>query len=306
MWKKALIAKLSALQIPWEEQVPLSAMTSFQIGGPAALVAKPTSADTLVQLLQLVREGEIPYFLLGKGSNVLASDRGYPGVVIQTGGLQAMSLDGADAITCECGVSLSRLCLFALEHGLSGLEFAYGIPGSVGGAIAMNAGAYGGECKDVLTHCEWVDADGVRRLTEVNELSLSYRHSIFSDTPGCALSARFQLIPDDPAAIRARMDDYMNRRREKQPLQYPSCGSTFKRPVQGYASALIDTCGLKGLQVGGAQVSTKHAGFIVNLGGATAEDVRTLMSRVTDAVLLKTGITLEPEVKLLGFEEEET
>lgn len=294
-----LIKQLQKAGIPLAEQEPMTRRTTFGIGGPALLL-RPRSRAELQAAMTLCREaGEEP-FILGRGSNLLVSDSGISRPVIQLDGdFTAITREG-NTLRCGAGASLIAVCRAAAENGLSGIEWGYGIPGSLGGGVYMNAGAYGGELRDVLTEVTFLDEAGEYRTLPAAELSLSYRHSIFEDRPGTVIvEAVLTLIPGDPAAIRAAMEDYMSRRREKQPLEYGSAGSTFKRPVGNYASALVDQCGLKGLSVGGAEVSRKHAGFIINRGGATAADVRELIAEVQRIVREKTGYTLECEIKYI-------
>lgn len=294
-----LIEQLQKAGIPLAEQEPMTRRTTFGIGGPALLL-RPRSRAELQAAMTLCREsGEEP-FILGRGSNLLVSDSGIARPVIQLDGdFTAITREG-NTLRCGAGASLIAVCRAAAENSLSGIEWGYGIPGSLGGGVYMNAGAYGGEMKDILTEVTFLDEAGEYRTLPAAELSLSYRHSIFEDRPGTVIvGAVLTLIPGDPAAIRAAMEDYMSRRREKQPLEYGSAGSTFKRPVGNYASALVDQCGLKGLSVGGAEVSRKHAGFIINRGGATAADVRELIAEVQRIVREKTGYTLECEIKYI-------
>ncbi|MBC8569526.1 UDP-N-acetylmuramate dehydrogenase [Zongyangia hominis] len=279
---------------------PLSRYTTFHIGGPADVLIKPRSAEALAQVLRLCQETGTSKLILGKGSNLLVSDEGFAGAAICLDRPEGeIRLIGDDLIECDAGVSLKRLCTFAREQGLSGLEFAYGIPGSVGGAVYMNAGAYGGEMSDVLQSARHLDSEGREGCFAGEELKLSYRHSAYTDTDLCILSARFQLTPGDKGEIGAKMDDFLARRKSKQPLEYPSAGSTFKRPAGNYASALIDQCGLKGFRVGGAQVSEKHAGFVINTGGATCRDVKALIAKIQEKVKEQTGYCLECEVKMI-------
>lgn len=294
-----LIEQLQKAGIPLAEQEPMTRRTTFGIGGPALLL-RPRSRAELQAAMTLCREaGEEP-FILGRGSNLLVSDSGISRPVIQLDGdFTAITREGS-TLHCGAGTSLIAVCRAAAENSLSGIEWGYGIPGSLGGGVYMNAGAYGGEMKDILTEVTFLDEAGEYRTLPAAELSLSYRHSIFEDRPGTVIvEAVLTLTPGDPAAIRAAMEDYMSRRREKQPLEYGSAGSTFKRPVGNYASALVDQCGLKGLSVGGAEVSRKHAGFIINRGGATAADVRELIAEVQRIVREKTGYTLECEIKYI-------
>ena len=294
-----LIEQLQKAGIPLAEQEPMTRRTTFGIGGPALLL-RPRSCAELQAAMTLCREaGEEP-FILGRGSNLLVSDSGISRPVIQLDGdFTAITREG-NTLRCGAGASLIAVCRAAAENSLSGIEWGYGIPGSLGGGVYMNAGAYGGELRDVLTEVTFLDEAGEYRTLPAAELSLSYRHSIFEERPGTVIvEAVLTLTPGDPAAIRAAMEDYMSRRREKQPLEYGSAGSTFKRPVGNYASALVDQCGLKGLSVGGAEVSRKHAGFIINRGGATAADVRELIAEVQRIVREKTGYTLECEIKYI-------
>lgn len=294
-----LIEQLQKAGIPLAEQEPMTRRTTFGIGGPALLL-RPRSRAELQAAMTLCREaGEEP-FILGRGSNLLVSDSGISRPVIQLDGdFTAITREG-NTLRCGAGASLIAVCRAAAENSLSGIEWGYGIPGSLGGGVYMNAGAYGGEMRDVLTEVTFLDEAGEYRTLPAAELSLSYRHSIFEDRPGTVIvEAVLTLTPGDPAAIRAAMEDYMSRRREKQPLEYGSAGSTFKRPVGNYASALVDQCGLKGLSVGGAEVSRKHAGFIINREGATAADVRELIAEVQRIVREKTGYTLECEIKYI-------
>lgn len=294
-----LIEQLQKAGIPLAEQEPMTRRTTFGIGGPALLL-RPRSRAELQAAMTLCREaGEEP-FILGRGSNLLVSDSGISRPVIRLDGdFTAITREG-NTLRCGAGASLIAVCRAAAENGLSGIEWGYGIPGSLGGGVYMNAGAYGGEMKDILTEVTFLDEAGEYRTLPAAELSLSYRHSIFEERPGTVIvEAVLTLTHGDPAAIRAAMEDYMSRRREKQPLEYGSAGSTFKRPVGNYASALVDQCGLKGLSVGGAEVSRKHAGFIINRGGATAADVRELIAEVQRIVREKTGYTLECEIKYI-------
>ena len=291
--------QLTALGIAFEEDLPLSGKTSFKIGGVAELVLLPSSVAQLQACVKLCAAHEIKPFTLGNGSNLLVKDSGLDGVVILTEQLQGLELAGTNTITCEAGVNLSVLCNFALQHGLAGLEFAYGIPGSLGGAVVMNAGAYGGEMKDVLHAVQYIDPAGELRELPAEQLELRYRGSVFMQNGGIVCAATVKLQPGDPAEIKSQMDEVMRRRREKQPLEFPSAGSVFKRPEGHYAGALIEQCGLKGRSVGGAQVSEKHAGFIINTGGAKAADVRALIALVQAVVEQETGVLLEPEIKFV-------
>lgn len=284
-----------------ERDVPMSRHTSFRIGGPARRMAFPESREQLVILLGLAEECGVQPFLLGRGTNLLVSDRGLDTLVIKTAE-RMTSIRRLDDVTLEAdaGVLLSRLAVYAQQAGLAGLEFAHGIPGSLGGAVCMNAGAYGGEMKQVLRSAAVLfPEEGVRTLS-CEELKLSYRHSLLTERPeAVVLYAEFALTPGDPEQIRETMRTLMAKRKASQPLEWPSAGSTFKRPEGHFAGTLIDQCGLKGLTVGGAQVSEKHAGFLINRGGATFADMAELIRQVQQRVLEETGVTLEPEVKIV-------
>lgn len=283
---------------PLREAELLSKHTSFRIGGPAEVMAFPHSEEELTDVLAACRAAGVKPRILGGGTNILAPDDGVSGVVILTKGLDRIRLVSDCEIQAGCGASLARLALFAQRHGLTGLEFAHGIPGTVGGGMYMNAGAYGGEMVQTAVSARFLCPDGRIETVAGEAMGLSYRHSAFMEREGVILSARFRLTPGDPEAILARMRELMERRKASQPLDLPSAGSTFKRPVGGYAAALIQEAGLKGLQVGGAAVSWKHSGFVVNLGGATCADVLELMAQVRDRVKANSGIELEPEVRI--------
>lgn len=288
------------LRLTLLENEPMSAHCSFRIGGPARLMACPASASEAAALLHILHEEQAPTELMGKGTNLLVPDTGLDAVVVLVG--EAMSdaeLLPDSRIRAGAGISLAKLAVFAAGCGLSGLEFAHGIPGSLGGAVFMNAGAYGGEMKDVVEEAECADAEGKLEVLSVSELQLSYRHSALEGTGKLVTSATLRLSPGEPEEIRARMRELMEKRRASQPLDLPSAGSTFKRPQGGFAAALIDQAGLKGFAIGGAQVSEKHAGFVVNRGGATFEDVTQLMRHIQKTVFDRSGIMLEPEVRIL-------
>lgn len=304
--------KLAAAGIPFKENEPLAAHCTFKIGGPADVFILPESETQLCAAVALCKAEAVRYYLLGNGSNILFEDAGYHGVVIDTtalkmgiGILENVYHPGAapgevyDAVAAGAGLKLSALCAAALKNGLTGLEFAYGIPGTVGGAVYMNAGAYGGEMKDVLDQVTYLTQDGQIVTEEAAKLDLAYRHSIFEENGGCILSAQFHLKRGDPEAIRARMNELMAKRVEKQPLDKPSAGSTFKRPAGAFAAALIDQCGLRGYRHGGAAVSEKHCGFVVNMGGATCADVLALCDEVRAIVKEKTGYELEKEIRVV-------
>ena len=287
--------------IKFLEHEDLSKHTSFKIGGPAEFFVKPKNKEQVSAVVDYCEKNSVPLLPLGKGSNVLVSDNGINGVVMYFGSdFGKIELIDENTIYCEAGAGLAALCNFALENELTGLEFAYGIPGSVGGAVFMNAGAYGGEIKDVIVYADHVDKNGKAGKFTGEELEMSYRHSVYSGKEYFITGAAFKLKKGEKAEIKAKMDDLIGRRFDKQPMDKPSAGSTFKRPEGAFASALIDQCGLKGYRVGGAEVSTKHAGFVVNIGGATCEDVLRLIKDVQEKVKNDTGFFLEPEVEILG------
>lgn len=281
---------------------PMSRHTSFRVGGPARRMAFPKSGEQLVLLLSFAGECGARPLVIGNGTNLLVPDEGLDRLVIDTSaGLNRIE-PGKEpgTVVAEAGASLARLADFACKQGLTGLEFAHGIPGTVGGAVCMNAGAYGGEMKQVIQGVSVLFPEEGVKLLSNEEMDFGYRHSLLTDCPDAVvLSAVFCLAPGDPAAIRERMRDLMARRKASQPLEWPSAGSTFKRPAGYFAGTLIEQCGLKGLTVGGAQVSEKHAGFIVNKGGATAADVMALIARVQERVFEQTGVRLEPEVRIV-------
>ena len=311
--------RAAAPSLELRQDEPMSQHTTFRVGGPVPIMALPKDEDEVQQVLSIAAlEFGVRPFFMGKGSNLLVSDGGADLLVMKTDGLTRLELleesewpplPNAKTILAGSGVSLARLANFALERGLTGLEFAHGIPGSVGGGVYMNAGAYGGELGQVVSSVSSVSLPGEGFVQEHLDPQFSYRHSVYQEQDDLILRAHFTLTPGDPAEIKAKMDDLAARRRERQPLEYPSAGSTFKRPpaVDGqpvYAAALIERCGLKGLSVGGAQVSEKHAGFVVNRGGATCQDIVKLMAQVQERVFRETGVALEPEVRYLGMEGE--
>ena len=296
-FQRKIAELLSAIELRFNE--PMSNHTSFRIGGPVEVMAFPKNAEELSALLKMSALLDTRPVILGAGTNVLAPDEGIPGLVIcLKDALNGIELIGENVVRVMAGVTMTRVAVFAANLGLSGLEFAHGIPGTVGGGVYMNAGAYGGEIKDICESVEVMDTQGnVRRLTG-EEMCFSYRHSVLEDTGDIVISADFRLVPAAEADIKAKMKELMGKRSASQPLDLPSAGSAFKRPVGGYAAALIDQAGLKGYTVGGAAISTKHAGFAVNLGGASAKDVRDLLQQVSDIVFEKSGIRLEPEVRI--------
>ncbi len=316
--KQLLCIKQICMDVVLDE--PMSKHTSFKIGGKADCFASPSSAESAVALIRYCSENNIPYYVIGNGSNLLVSDKGLRGVVIHIGKnfSDAEMFDknrnyGADnmkiaelagdrkVIACESGALLSYISAFALKQGLTGFEFASGIPGTVGGAAVMNAGAYDGEMSQVLLGCVAYDIDGDKTVfVSGDEQQLSYRNSIYQDNGYVVLRCFIALEKGNSDDIRAKINDLSSRRKEKQPLEYPSAGSTFKRPVGGYAAALIDECGLKGKRVGDACVSEKHAGFVVNMGKASCEDVCSLIKEIQTTVKKEKGVELKPEVKTIG------
>ena len=273
--------------------------TSFKIGGPADIFITVSSEQQLSALLKKCKELDVPYMIIGKGSNLLVSDQGIEGAVISLSGIDFIRADG-EKIICGAGAALSEVCRSALDNSLSGLEFAYGIPGSVGGALYMNAGAYGGQMSDVVISARCVNKDGEVVYVDASEMEFGYRTSLFRRSGLTVVSAELGLRKADKTDIEEKMNGFISRRKSKQPLEYPSGGSFFKRPDGNFAGALIEKCGLKGFSVGGAAVSEKHAGFVINKSGATCEDVMSLSGRVSDIVFEKEGIRLEPEVIFIG------
>ena len=293
--KRMLMRECPDLQLL--EHEPMSRHTTFRVGGPVTLMALPATVEQASFAVRASAEVGLRPFFLGNGSNLLVSDSGCDAFVIKTlNNLCGARVDGT-VIEAESGILLSRLAVLARDNGLSGLEFAHGIPGSLGGAVTMNAGAYDGEMAQVVKEVTYLDRFGT--ICSTTLFDFSYRHSAFSDGDRMILSVKIQLKEDVPEAIQGRMNDLMERRKSKQPLEWPSAGSTFKRPAGYYAAALIDQCGLKGMSVGGAQVSEKHAGFVINKGGATCADILELMDQIRQRVFEATGVMLEPEVKVL-------
>ncbi|WP_143287062.1 UDP-N-acetylmuramate dehydrogenase [Caenibacillus caldisaponilyticus] len=279
--------------------VPLKDYTFTRLGGNADYFSTVRSIEDARQTVLFALDRDLPLTVLGNGSNVIVRDGGIRGVVMYTPHLSAITVSGTQ-ITAEGGAPLISVSQKARELGLTGLEFACGIPGSVGGAVVMNAGAYGGEIKDVLTRACVMDENGDIFTVEAADLELGYRTSNIEKNRWIVLSATFDLKPGDPKAIQAEMERLTRLRREKQPLEYPSCGSVFKRPKGHYVGPMIEACGLKGLRIGGAEVSTKHAGFIVNKGGATAKDYLALIDEIKRRVYEKFGVKLETEVRIIG------
>lgn len=296
-----LIEKLkkSLPELEIREREPMRVHTTFRIGGEADVFISP-KAEELEAVLAIAKEEQVPVTVIGNGSNLLVGDGGIRGLVVEIGaGMSLVSIEG-NLLKAGAGTLLSRVAGAAASAGLSGMEFAAGIPGSVGGAVTMNAGAYGGEMKDILKSVKVLTRDGQRKTLSVEELDLGYRHSCIPEKDYVVVEAQFALSPKPEEEIRSLMADLAGRRREKQPLEYPSAGSTFKRPEGYFAGKLIMDAGLRGYTVGGAQVSEKHCGFVINRGNATAADVKKLMEDVQKKVYKKFGITLEPEVKIIG------
>lgn len=265
------------------------------------MLIKPNTLQQLSELIKLLKECNQNYIVIGNGSNLLISSNGYDGIVVLVASnLSSIEVLPHNKIYCEAGVTLSRLCKISQINGFSGAEFAFGIPGSVGGAVYMNAGAYDGEIKDILYSCTFIDESGEIVTLPASELDFSYRHSIFTNKKHCILSAIFSFTRGEKSDIKEKMYGFLESRKSKQPLEFPSAGSTFKRPVGSYASLLIEQCGLKGYKVGGAMVSTKHSGFIVNYDNATSDDVLQLIENVKTIVLEKTGYSLECEIRFIG------
>lgn len=296
-WRKRFSEHFPEMKLSEDES--MSRHTTFRIGGNADVFAEPTMRE-LPELISYCRKQDIPYTILGNGSNVLVSDKGIRGVVISFGKEASKITTDGQRITAEAGALLSQTARTAMENELTGLEFAAGIPGTIGGAMLMNAGAYGGEMKDVTTSVDVLLPDGTIATWKKEELGLSYRHSRMMDEGVVILRASFALQHGKLSQIEEKMDDYRQRRKEKQPLEYPSAGSTFKRPEGYFAGKLIMDAGLSGYRVGGAAVSQKHCGFVINENNATAQEVRHLMNDVTEKVRQKFGVTLEPEVRFLG------
>lgn len=296
-FQKKITALLPNLELRLNE--PMAKHTSFRIGGGAEVMAFPKQPEELAELLKLSALLDCKCAILGAGTNVLAPDAGLSGLVICLkdclDGMQKLS---DTRIRVMAGVTMSRAAVFAANLGLSGLEFAHGIPGSIGGGVYMNAGAYGGEICQVCHRVQVMDRQGNTRWLSREEMAFSYRHSVLEETGDIVICAEFTLTPAEPEAIKARMKELIGKRSASQPLDLPSAGSAFKRPVGGYAAALIDAAGLKGIRVGNAAISEKHAGFAVNLGGATANDVKALLKTVSDRVFEQSGIRLEPEIRI--------
>lgn len=277
--------------------------TTFRIGGPADCFIQIENKEQLIQIQRYLGQVETPYFILGNGSNLLVSDKGYQGVILQIGREMSKIEVSDTVITAEAGASLAQVAKAALEHGLTGLEFAAGIPGTVGGGVVMNAGAYDGSLSQVVMQVNVVSADGECMELENQSMEFGYRTSTIRNSRFTVTEVVMQLEKGDREQIRSRMDELALKRREKQPLEYPSAGSTFKRPQGYFAGKLIMDAGLRGFRLGGAKVSDKHCGFIVNMGNATAEDVRDVIFEVQERVKDRFHVNLEPEVLFLGFDD---
>lgn len=281
-------------------QEPMAAHTTFRTGGEAAVFVEVPGKQQLTQLVQYMAKISQEFFVLGKGSNLLVGDKGYPGIVLNLGKQFARIEVEGNIIRAEAGASLPQVAVIAMQHGLSGLEFAAGIPGSIGGAIVMNAGAYDGEMKQVTKCVTVLNQMGEEMVLDCDTMEFGYRTSIIKNRPFVVEEVELQLTKGDPAEIKAKMDDFNGRRKEKQPLEYPSAGSTFKRPEGYFAGKLIMDAGLRGFRIGGAQVSEKHCGFVINVGNASSADVREVIDEVRERVKQQFGVTLEPEVVFLG------
>ena len=293
--------KIAALSLDLELRLnePMERHTSLRIGGAAEVMAFPKTEEELAELLKLSALLDCKCAILGAGTNVLAPDEGVSGLVICLKDcLNGMEKLSGTRIRVMAGVTMSRAAVFAANLGLSGLEFAHGIPGTIGGGVYMNAGAYGGEICQICHRVEVMDRQGNTRWLSNAEMEFSYRHSVLETTEDIVICAEFNLTPDQPEEIKARMKELIGKRSASQPLDLPSAGSAFKRPVGGYAAAIIDQAGLKGFRVGNAGISEKHAGFAVNLGGATAKDMKELLQTVSDRVFAQSGIRLEPEIRI--------
>lgn len=297
---------LTEAGIAWKKNCPLAPLGSFRIGGNAELALFPDSREKCLAALSLIRKEKISLTVIGNGSNVVFPDAGLSGAVLFTGGCQAIRMEG-ETVEADAGISLSRLALAARDAGLSGAEFLYGIPGTLGGAVFMNAGAYGGCIDQICLSSDFYDGNTgtVRRLSGA-EQAFAVRSSVYQGHPeDVILGATLRLSSGVPEQIAARMSEFLARRKQTQPLEFPSAGSVFKRPEGHYAGKLIEDCGLKGARIGGAEVSQKHAGFIINRGGASAADVRALIAQIRQTVLEKTGVLLECEIRFPGEHREE-
>jgi UDP-N-acetylmuramate dehydrogenase len=295
-----IIDELAQIQnLKLEQNVMLKKYTTFKVGGPADIFITPRTEQALKSLTRIINESEQSYFVLGKGSNIIVGDKGYNGVIIYTGQLDKIKVDN-NTIVAQSGATLKDIAEIAQDHSLTGMEFASGIPGSLGGAVFMNAGAYGGEMNDIIQKVSAVDQKGQKKVMPKKELNLSYRSSIFQENEYIILDAFLELKKGKKENIRAKMDKLERKRKNKQPLEYPSAGSSFKRPEDHYTGPLIEKANMKGYQIGGAQVSEKHAGFIINKGNATAQDIIKLIQKIQKEVYAISGVKLKPEPKFLG------
>ena len=281
-------------------QAPMAKYTTFRVGGPADCLVEISNAQELQQIIKYLKQVEIPYVVVGNGSNLLVGDKGYRGVVLLIGDAMSEIRVEDNCIVAQAGALMSRIARTALEHGLTGFEFASGIPGSIGGGVVMNAGAYGGELKQVVTGVNVLNQDGEELLLDNETMEFGYRTSVIKHRDFVVTEVRICLRPGEPSAIKAQMDELAAKRREKQPLEFPSAGSTFKRPEGHFAGELIMNAGMRGFQIGGARVADKHCGFVVNAGNASATDVMQVISEVQFRVKEQFGVELEPEVIILG------
>lgn len=295
-----ILQRLVGTEYVWEQE-PMKNHTTFRVGGPARCLVEPKNARELIQVIQACREAEMPYTVVGNGSNLLVSDAGYDGVVIHLFKNMSRIRVQESSLTAEAGALLVRASNTAFREGLAGLEFASGIPGTVGGALVMNAGAYGGEMKDVVRSVKVLTADDQLREYKNEEMDFGYRRSRIAESGDIVLEAVFQLRPGKPEEIRARMDELKEQRVQKQPLEYASAGSTFKRPEGYFAGKLIQDAGLRGFRIGDAQVSEKHCGFVINRGGATAAQIAEVIEEVKKRVYADSGVALQTEIKYLGW-----
>lgn len=296
-----MLSFLKQNHIEFQTEVSLSSHTSFKIGGKCPVMIFPDCVEKLSAILSFFKQNNNQYFVMGNGSNLLVSDDGINIPIIKTDRLEQMTLVG-NILRVSAGAKLAKAAVFAANNGLGGMEFAHGIPGTLGGAVFMNAGAYGGEMKDIVVETKYLDEDGNIRVVRKDQHDFGYRHSVFSNTKNIILESTLQLYEADQAEIFAKMDDLMARRKDKQPLNMPSAGSVFKRPEGAFAGALIEQCGFRGYRIGDAMVSEKHCGFIVNAGSATAKDVVSLIKEIQRVVLERTGFSLECEVRMIGID----
>lgn len=297
---KKLIKNLNKIDnLNVEENILLKNYTTFKVGGPADLFLTPKNENALLELTKIIKDVNTPYFVLGEGSNVIVGDKGYRGIIIYTGELNKIMVN-ENNIKAQSGATLKDITKTAQKNSLTGMEFACGIPGSLGGAVFMNAGAYGGEMNDIIKNVSAVNNDGKKVILKKEELNLSYRNSIFQEKEYIILDATMKLNYGDKDQIKNRMEVLNQKRQNKQPLEYPSAGSSFKRPDNHYTGPLIEKAEMKGYQIGGAQVSEKHAGFIINKGDATAKDILNLIKKIQEEVYKISGVKLKPEPKFLG------